>query len=128
MLNPEINPWERYTNVYKALSDTTRLKIMWLLLTVESKANVSEIVYTLGENQYNISKHLKILKNADMIYEKKEGKWTYYHCRTNDGDFERLIRQAVLTIPKEMLVDETLRCCERLTMRKDTNNDITTAD
>ena len=118
MQNSEINPWERYTNVYKALSDKTRLKIMWLLLSIESKTNVSEIIYVLGENQYNISKHLKILKNADLIYEQKEGKWTFYHYRTKDDEFETLIRKTVMAIPKEMMTEEMLRCDERLSMRK----------
>lgn len=117
MQNPEINPWERYISIYKALSDPTRLKIMWLLLSIDSKISVSEIISVLNENQYNISKHLKILKNADLIYEKKEGKWTFYHYRTREDDFEALIRQTVMAIPKEMMAEETLRCAEHLSMR-----------
>ena len=117
MPNLEINPWDRYINIYKALSDTTRLKIMWLLLSMDSKINVSEIIYVLGENQYNISKHLKILKNADLIYEKRDGKWTFYHYRTNDADFEAKIRQSVMSIPKKLMKEEILRCKERLATR-----------
>jgi ArsR family transcriptional regulator len=90
---------------------------MWLLLTIDSKISVSEIINVIGENQYNISKHLRILKSADLIYEKKEGKWTFYHYRTKDDEFEALIRQTVISIPKEMMVDETRRCEERLAMR-----------
>jgi len=119
MPNKEINPWEQYTSVYKALSDTTRLKIMWLLLSVDSKINASEIIYVLGENQYNVSKHMKILKAADLIYEEKEGQWTYYHYRTSKANFHEKIRQAVMAIPKELMVDEKRRCKERLTMRNE---------
>jgi len=117
MLNPEINPWEQYINVFKALSDTTRLKIMWLLLSIDSKISVSEIIYVLGENQYNVSKHLRVLKNADLIYEKKDGKWTFYHFRTKDSDFDVLIRKTVMAIPNEMIMDEISRCKERLYLR-----------
>ena len=119
MLNPEINPWERYTNVYKALSDTTRLKIMWLLLSIDSKISVSEIIYVLGENQYNVSKHLRILKNADLIYEKRDGKWTFYHYRTEDNDFDTHIRKTVMAIPDDIIINEISRCKERLYMRVD---------
>ena len=117
MPNQEINPWERYTSVFKALSDITRLKIMWLLLSVDSKINASEITYVLGENQYNVSKHMKILKAADLIYEKKEGQWVFYHYRTSDDNFHEIVRQTVMTIPNELMVDEKRRCKERLSMR-----------
>ena len=70
----KLNPFEHYTDIFKALSDVTRLKIMWLLLSIDSKICVSEIIDVLCENQYNVSKHLKILKKAGLIYEKKEGK------------------------------------------------------
>jgi len=117
--NYEINPLERYTIMFKALSDMTRLKIMWLLLSVDSKICVSEIIDVLGENQYNVSKHLKILKNAGLIYEKKEGKWTFYHYLTCNDAFDTEIRQTVLTIPKELMVEEVSRCQRRLSMRID---------
>lgn len=115
----EINPWERYTVVYKALSDITRLKIMWLLLSIDSKISVSEIIDVLGENQYNVSKHLKILKNAGLIYEKKDGRWTFYHYRSRNDAFDLEIRKTVLTIPIELMSDEVFRCQKRLAMRVD---------
>lgn len=119
MYNYEINPLERYTIIYKALSDMTRLKIMWLLLSIDSKISVSEIIDVLEENQYNVSKHLRILKNAGLIYEKKEGKWTFYHCLTSNEVFDTYIRQTVVTIPKELMANEISRCHKRLSMRID---------
>lgn len=119
MDNSEINPWEQYTNIFKALSDLTRLKIIWLLLSIDSKISVSEIIDVLEENQYNISKHLRILKNAGIIYEKKEGKWSFYHYRNRDDSFDQTIREAVLTIPKELMCGEIDRCHKRLSMRVD---------
>ena len=119
MENYEINPLERYSVMFKALSDMTRLKIMWLLLSVDSKICVSEIIDVLDENQYNVSKHLKILKNAGLVYEKKEGKWIFYHYRTSDEAFNTAIRQAVLSIPKVLMLDAVSRCEQRLSMRVD---------
>ena len=83
--NSNINPFDEYTIVFKALSDVTRLKIMWLLFTVDLKVSVSEIIDVLAESQCNVSKHLKILKNAGLIYEKKEGRWSFYYYLENDG-------------------------------------------
>lgn len=119
MENHEVDPIERYVTIFRALSDMTRLKIMWLLLSIDSKICVSEIVDVLGENQYNVSKHLKILKNAGLIYEKREGKWTFYHYRTANDAFDKEIRKTVLTIPKKLMSDEVSRCQKRLSMRVD---------
>lgn len=115
----EINPWERYTVIFKALSDLTRLKIMWLLLSIDSKVSVSEIVDVLEENQYSISKHLKVLKNAGLIYEKKEGKWSFYHYRSSNDSFDAAVKATVLTIPNELMINESVRCKKRLSMRVD---------
>ena len=119
MDNCEINPWERYNTIFKALSDLTRLKIMWLLLSIDSKISVSEIIDVLEENQYNVSKHLRILKNAGLIYEKKEGKWSFYHYRSSNDSFDKAVKETVLTIPKDLMLDEANRCQKRLSMRVD---------
>lgn len=119
MGNYEISPMEHYITVFKALSDMTRLKIMWLLLSIDSKICVSEIIDVLGENQYNVSKHLRILKNAGLIYEKKEGKWNFYYYRTSNNAFDTEVRKTVQTIPKELMSEEISRCQKRLAMRVD---------
>lgn len=115
----EIDPIERYVETFKALSDMTRLKIMWLLLSVDSKIYVSEIIDVLGENQYNVSKHLRILKGAGLVYERKEGKWTSYHYRPGRDEFDAEIRQTILAIPKELMAREIAACQKRLAMRVD---------
>jgi ArsR family transcriptional regulator len=119
MNNFEINPWEKYTVVFKALSDLTRLKIIWLLLSIDSKISVSEIIDVLQENQYNISKHLKILKNAGLIYEQKEGKWSFYYYSGNDQPFDQAIKETVMSIPEDLMDEEISRCKKRLAMRVD---------
>ena len=115
----EINPIERYVTVFKALSDMTRLKIMWLLLSIDSKICASEIIDVLNENQYNVSKHLKILLNAGLIYKKKEGKWTFYYYRSGDEGFDSEVRRTVMSIPGELMAGEVARCRKRLAMRVD---------
>lgn len=121
MNHDEINPLECYTVIFKALSDITRLKIMWLLFSIDSKISVSEIIDVLEENQYNVSKHLRVLKNAGLIYEKKEGKWSFYHYRSNNKSFDQTIKETVMTIPKELMISESIRCKKRLAMRVDGN-------
>lgn len=57
--------------IFKALGDPTRLKI---LKTVHhGEKCVCEIVPATGKSQPNVSQHLKILKNAGLIRERKQG-------------------------------------------------------
>ncbi len=108
---------EEYIDVFKALSDLTRLKMMWLLYSIDSKISVSEMVEVLRINQYNASKHLKILKKADMIYRKKDGRWRYYYYLNKDTIFHKHIKNAVMSIPKELVEEEIQRCKQCLSIR-----------
>ena len=56
----------------KALSDETRLRILGLL--AKGPLTVSEVGEKLGVTQYNVSKHLKILREAGLLEFHKEGK------------------------------------------------------
>lgn len=118
----EPNLFEKYTKIMSALSDEKRLKILWLLYSVDAKINASEIVYVLDENQYNVSRHIKVLKQARLIYEKKEGKWTYYYYLPSSDGFDNFIRKAILTIPQKLMDVEITRCKEKLSQRMATSH------
>lgn len=64
------------SKILKALSDPTRLKIIYLLR--EGELCVCEIMHTLEKPQSTISHHLNILKNAGLINWRKEGIWIHY--------------------------------------------------
>ena len=104
------NPWESYTETLKALSDQTRLKIIWLLCNIDSKICSSEIAAVLGETAYNISRHIKILRQAGLIYEKKEGVRIYYYFDFADTAFERAVHDMVMQIPPDLMQEEIRRC------------------
>lgn len=56
----------------RALADDTRWRIVDALLTRER--TVGELVGTLGVSQYNVSKHLRVLRRAGIIVSTKAGK------------------------------------------------------
>jgi DNA-binding transcriptional ArsR family regulator len=56
----------------KALADETRWNIVRKLL--ENPATVNELTERLGATQYNVSKHLKILREAGIVEATKQGK------------------------------------------------------
>jgi DNA-binding transcriptional ArsR family regulator len=57
--------------VFKALADPTRLKILESVKNGEKC--VCEIIPHTGKSQPNVSQHLKVLKTAGLIEERKEG-------------------------------------------------------
>ncbi len=62
--------------VFKALSDSTRLRILMLLL--QRELCVCELVFTLKMEQSRISHQLRVLRDADLVEDIREGKWTNY--------------------------------------------------
>lgn len=63
-------------DTFKALSDATRREILQLLK--EGEKSAGEIADSFDTSFATISHHLSILKNADLIHDKKKGKYVYY--------------------------------------------------
>lgn len=116
--NYETSNIEEYTDVFHAISNTTRLKIMWLLYSMDTKINVTEMIEVLEINQYNASKHLKILRDAGLIYKKSSGKWNFYYHINKDDTFYRYIKKSVMSISKEFMTEEINRCKACLNLRE----------
>ena len=57
--------------VFKALSDPTRLKIIECVENGEKC--ICEIIPYTGKSQPNVSQHLKVMKHAGIIDERKDG-------------------------------------------------------
>jgi ArsR family transcriptional regulator, arsenate/arsenite/antimonite-responsive transcriptional repressor len=65
-----------FLKAMKALSDPNRVKIIKLLQ--QRMLCVCELQGALGISQPNVSKHLKILEEADLVQSSKEGLWVNY--------------------------------------------------
>lgn len=63
-------------NIFKALADKNRLRILKLL--EKKKLCVCELAAILGITQPSVSGHLKKLKDAGIISEKKKSYWKNY--------------------------------------------------
>lgn len=99
-------------NIFKALSDTTRLRVLKLLESGE--LCVCDIVTALEMSQPKISFHLNTLKEAGLITDRKEGRWIHY--RLDDSDFFRrfLLMSVLEKIPKESVTEDKKRLHEFL--------------
>lgn len=69
------------TDIFKALSEESRLRILSLLL--ESEMCVCEIEDCLNLTQSNASRHLTTLKKSGILDSYKQAQWAYY--RINDS-------------------------------------------
>ena len=73
---PDDEGLQKKSERFKAISDPTRLKILYLLQ--EGELCVCEILTVLEKPQSTISHHLNVLKNAEFIKGRKEGVWIHY--------------------------------------------------
>ncbi|MFQ5834709.1 MAG: ArsR/SmtB family transcription factor [bacterium] len=110
---------KEFAEIFKALSDETRVRILYLLNLSEESICVCEIVDSLEEPQYNISRHVKILRNAGLIEEDKEGRWRYYSLTKKRDLFIAHLFQTISSIPKKILIKDSVRLKERLKIRKE---------
>ena len=68
-------------NTLKALSDPTRREILNLLKN--GKMPAGEIVENFSVTGAAVSRHLSILKEADLIRDERDGKFIYYELNTS---------------------------------------------
>lgn len=106
-----------YIEQFKALGDKTRLAIIWLLNSVPGDLCVCEITDAIGESHCNVSRHLKILKGAKLVKEKKEGRWVYFDLAKPQDQVQGYILQALATIPADTFLEMTARLQLRLSLR-----------
>ena len=62
-------------DIFRALADSSRLRIVCLLRTME--LSVGELAQVLGQSQPRVSRHVKILTDAGLAERRKEGSWVF---------------------------------------------------
>jgi ArsR family transcriptional regulator len=62
-------------DIFRALADSTRLRILALLRSME--LSVGELAQVLGQSQPRVSRHVKILCDAGLAERRKEGSWVF---------------------------------------------------
>ena len=65
----------RPLDIFRALGDATRLRILQLVRRME--LSVGELAQVLGQSQPRVSRHVKILCDAALLARRKEGSWVF---------------------------------------------------
>lgn len=72
----ETTSFARAATLFHALSDEARLEIVSVLLTGEHC--VCDLMTHVGAAQSRLSYHLKVLKEAGLVTDRRVGRWSYY--------------------------------------------------
>ncbi len=80
--------------IFKACADATRLRILFLLAVRD--LCVCELVEVLKMPQGKVSRHLAVLKNADLVRDRREGTWIYYSLAQVDGLLQKKLHAYLL--------------------------------
>ena len=77
--------------LFKVFGDSTRIRILFVLF--ESEVCVCDLAETLNMTQSAVSHQLRILKQAKLIKNRREGKSIFYSLA--DGHVRTIISQGI---------------------------------
>jgi len=97
---------KKIEKVFKALGEKNRLKIINMLMS--KPMCVCEITFLLKLSQSTVSGHLRVLKEAGLIADIKEGLWVEYSLVKNDD-----INKTVFKMLKPMYENDEVSREER---------------
>lgn len=93
---------EETARLFHALSDPTRLGILERLRSGERC--VCELMDSLDAAQSRLSFHLKVLREAGLVSDRRDGRWVYYtlsqDALTDAEEFVRELKVAARTAAK----------------------------
>ena len=99
------NRTDRAIELFHALSDETRLEIIELLR--KGERCVCELTDTLDAAQSRLSFHLRVLKDAGIVRDRKDGRWVYYEL--DPEAFEEV--QTLVSGMKPRVLSHSKSCC-----------------
>ncbi|TLS37165.1 ArsR/SmtB family transcription factor [Pseudalkalibacillus caeni] len=89
---------ERAASILKLLGDKTRLTILGMLK--DSECCVCEFVEVLQMSQPSVSQHLRKLRDAGLVKEKRKGQWIFYSLHKESESY-LLIQDVLRHIPDQ---------------------------
>jgi len=89
---------DRAARLFHALSDETRLSILKRLR--HGERCVCELTDVLDAAQSRLSFHLRVLKEAGLVVDRREGRWMYYTLNGETlADVADLVRTLATPLP-----------------------------
>jgi DNA-binding transcriptional ArsR family regulator len=108
---------QQFMTITKALSDENRVRI--LLSLREGELCLCQIVEVLGLAPSTVSKHVELLRRANLVDRRKAGRWHFYKLAGRGAPpvVREAIRWALKSLQQEPVIttDAAKLCCVRKT-------------
>jgi ArsR family transcriptional regulator len=79
------------SNVFKLLSDETRLRIL-LYLAQSQEMHVTDLCNRLGQSQPAVSHHLALLRHGGIIVPRRQGKNNFYSLTPTGEELAKVVK------------------------------------
>lgn len=109
---------EHWSDLFRVLANEDRLRIFYLIIHSGQRLCVCEIIDATGLPQYQVSKHLRLLREAELICGERQGRWTYYGLSSGKR-VERVARFIKRSIAPDAFTAELDSLKQRLSLRQD---------
>lgn len=97
----------RTAQLFHAFSDEARLAVLELL--GDGEHCVCELTSALDVAQSRLSFHLKVLKDAGLITDRREGRWVYYTLSRDP--FDEALESLTSMRPRKRTLATSAACC-----------------
>jgi ArsR family transcriptional regulator len=94
--------------LFKALADETRLKILWLLME-QRELCVTDFTAILDITQPKASRHLRTLYHAGLVADRRDRFYVYYRISATPGSREHRLLEVLREMLAGQPVAQTLR-------------------
>jgi ArsR family transcriptional regulator len=102
--------------IFKALSDPIRLRIV-LLLLAEGELCVCDLMAVLGLPQSTVSRHLAYLKRSCLVDTRRQGVWMHYQLSQKSCELCRellaTLTRHTATLPEAMADHQALAALQQ---------------
>lgn len=97
---------DKTIDIFKILSDETRLRI--LILLYQKKLCVCELCGIMGQSQPKISKHLGKLRDMGFVKDERQEQFIFYYISCEDKLFTTILKTIVDNIDEYLILKEDL--------------------
>ena len=102
---------EKLMNLFKVLSDETRLRI--LVLLYHKKLCVCQIQGILGETQPKISKHLGKLRDMGFVKDERQEQFIYYYIDKDNELLKEILEKIILDSENYATIQDDLKSLQK---------------
>lgn len=102
--------------LFKVLSDSTRLRLA-VLLAAQGEVCVCHLATSLGEPNFKISRHLRVMRSAGIVEARREGTWMHYQLAAPRTRLEACLQECF----RDCLKDHDTAVADGMRLRQATS-------